>query len=223
MTKEKKSMKNLAFIGLSILSVIAGVVFIVLGGMDDAPEAQLIGGVIVVAGIVGVIKTFRKSVVKNSSTAFLQTILVVLGVGTLLALIAMPQFEGRNANATLFETYFADPFLAYMYLGAVPFFVGLYQAFKILGFVGKNKTFSHATIKALRTIKYCAFITAGTIIAADAFLMIAARSNGEDAAGAVMLGLITTFTSVVVGTAAAIFERAVQNAVDIKSENDLTV
>jgi len=223
MTNEKISMKNLAFISLSALGIVAGVAFIVLGGMDDAPGAQLIGAVIAVAGIVGVIKTLRKSVIKNSSTAFLQTILVVLGVGALLALIAMPQFEGRNVNATLFEIYFNDPFLAYVYLGAIPFFIGLYQAFKILGFVAKNNTFSHATVKALRTIKYCSFITAGAVVAADAFLMIAARSNGEDAAGAVMLGLITTFASVVVGTATAVFERVVQNAVDIKSENDLTV
>jgi hypothetical protein len=148
---------------------------------------------------------------------------VVLGAGALLALIAMPQFEGRNVNATLFEIYFNDPFLAYVYLGAIPFFVGLYQGFKILGFVAKNNTFSLATVKALRKIKYCAFITAGAIVAAAAFLMVASRTNGEDAAGAVMLGLITTFASVVVGTAAAVFERVVQNAVDIKSENDLTV
>ncbi len=223
MTNQIKSMKNLAFIVLFALGIVAGVVFIVLGGMDDAPGAQVIGVVIAVAGIVGVLKTLKKNVVKNSSTAFLQTILVVLGVGTLLALIAMPQFEGRNVDATLFEIYFNDPFLAYVYLGAIPFFVGLYQAFKILGFVAKNNTFSHATVKALRTIKYCAFVTAGAIIMADAFLMIIARSTGEDTAGAVMLGLITTFTSIVIGTASAVFERTVQNAVDIKSENDLTV
>jgi len=223
MINQIKSMKNLAFIALSTLGIIAGVVFIVLGGMDDAPGAQVIGVVIAVAGIVGVLKTLKKNVVKNSSTAFLQTILVVLGIGALLALIAMPQFEGRNVDATLFEIYFNDPFLAYVYLGAIPFFVGLYQAFKILGFVAKNNTFSHVTVKALRMIKYCSFITAGAVIAAGAFLMISARSNGEDAAGAVMLGLITTFASVVIGTAAAVFERVVQNAVDIKSENDLTV
>ena len=32
-----------------------------------------------------------------------------------------------------------------------------------------------------------------------------------------------TFASIVVATAAAMFERILQNAVDIKSENDLTV
>lgn len=221
-------MKNLAFIALSALGIVAGVVFIVLGGMDDAPGAQVIGVVIAVAGIVGVLKTLKKNAVKNSSTAFLQTILVVLGIGALLALIAMPQFEGRNVDATLFEIYFNDPFLAYVYLGAIPFFVGLYQAFKILGFVAKNSTFSHETVKALRTIKYCGFITAGAVVLANIFLVVHARLYPEIGAvdgpeGAVMLGLITAFASIVIGTASAVFERVVQNAVDIKSENDLTV
>ena len=160
---------------------------------------------------------------KKSSTIFLRVVIVALGIGVLALMLWEPHLEGRNVNATLFEIYFKDPFLAYVYLGSIPFFVGLYQAFKILGYVGQNKTFSQVTVNALRTIKYCALITAGAIIAADAFLMIAARSNGEDAAGAVMLGLIATFASIVVATAAAVFERVLQNAVDIKSENDLTV
>ena len=160
---------------------------------------------------------------KKSSTIFLQVVIVLIGIGVLVALLWEPHLEGRNVNSTLFEIYFKDPFLAYVYLGSIPFFVGLYQAFKVLGYVGQNKTFSQATVKALWIIKYCALITAGAIVAADAFLMIAARSSGEDAAGAVALGIVATFASIVIGTAAAVFERVLQNAVDIKSENDLTV
>ena len=42
-------------------------------------------------------------------------------------------------------------------------------------------------------------------------------------AGGVMIGLLLTFVSAVVATAAAVFERTLQSAVDLKSENDLTV
>src|SRR3989338_8320852 len=160
---------------------------------------------------------------KKGSTIFLQVVIVLVGIGTLALMLWEPHLEGRNAHATLFAIYFKDPFLAYVYIGSIPFFVALYQAIKVLGYAGQNKVFSQAAVNALRTIKYCAFITAGAIVAADAYLMIAARSNGEDAAGAVMLGIIATFASIVVGTAAAMFERTLQNAVDIKSENDLTV
>ena len=37
------------------------------------------------------------------------------------------------------------------------------------------------------------------------------------------IGILITFGSVVVAAAAAMFERILQNAVDIKSANDLTV
>jgi len=160
---------------------------------------------------------------KKTSTIFLQVVIVLFGIGVLAALLWEPHLEGRNVHATLFEMYFNDPFLAYVYIGSIPFFVALYQAVKMLGYVGKNKTFSQGTVKALRMIKYCTLVTAVAIVAADAFLMIAARSGKDDPAGAVMLGIIATFASIVIATAAAVFERVLQNAVDIKSENDLTV
>ena len=40
----------------------------------------------------------------------------------------------------------------------------------------------------------------------------------------VALGImVTTFVSIVIATVAAVFERILQNAVEMKSENDLTV
>jgi hypothetical protein len=45
----------------------------------------------------------------------------------------------------------------------------------------------------------------------------------DDPAGITALGIFTTFASIVVATAAAVFQKLLQNAVDIKSENDLTV
>lgn len=164
---------------------------------------------------------------KKSSTVFLQIVIVLIGIGALALLLGEPHLEGVNANAGFFEVYL-DPFIAYIYLASIPFFVALYQAFKVLGYVGKNMTFSRAAVGALRKIKYCAFITAGAIIATDMFLLVHARLYPEIGAvdgpeGAVMLGLIAAFISVVIGTAAVVFERILQNAVDIKSENDLTV
>src|SRR3989338_6097536 len=158
---------------------------------------------------------------KKCSTIFLQIVIVTLGISVLALMLWEPQLEGRNVNATLFEIYFKDPFLAYVYMGSIPFFVALYQTIRVLRYVRQNKTFSQVTVNALRIIKYCAFITAGAIVTADAYLMIAARSNNEDAAGAVMLGIIATVASIIIGTVAVVFERTLQSAIDIKSENDL--
>jgi hypothetical protein len=163
---------------------------------------------------------------KRSSIIFLQVVIVLLGLGVLTFLLWEPHVEGVNAQATtLYEIYFDDPFLAYMYVGSIPFFMGLYQGFKLLRYAKENKIFSQNAVKALRTIKYCAIALATAIIAADVYLMIAARlpGNTDDPAGAIALGVIATFASVIVATTAGMFEKILQNAVNIKSENDLTV
>lgn len=159
---------------------------------------------------------------KTGSTIFLRAVILLLGIGILAALLWEPHLEGRNVHATLFEIYFKDPFLAYVYLGSVPFFVALYQAFKVMGYVARNETFSEATVKSLRMIKYCAIATATFILGADAYLILAAREK-EDPAGAVMIGIVAMLASIIIGTAAAVFEKVLQHAVALKTENDLTV
>ena len=159
---------------------------------------------------------------KKSSTIFLQVVIVLIGIGALALLLWEPHIEGRNAHATLSEIYFKDPFLAYMYTGSIAFFVALYQAFRLLGYIGRNEVFSQRSVKALRTIKYCAMTLVAFIVGAEAYFFIVVRGK-DDIAGGVMMGLLMIFVFVVIATAAAVFERIVQNAVDIKSENDLTV
>jgi len=157
---------------------------------------------------------------KKSSTIFLQIVLVLIGIGGLAVLLWEPQIEGRNVHATLFEIYFKDPFLAYAYVASIPFFVALYQAFKVLGYARQNKVFSPAAVQALRTIKYCAIAVIGFVAAGEVFIRL---GNSDDRAGGVFIGILIAFGSIVIAAAAAMFERILQNAVDIKSENDLMV
>jgi hypothetical protein len=77
-------------------------------------------------------------------------------------------------------------------------------------------------VKALRTIKHCALSLVVFLAGAEAYFFVVRRSK-DDIAGGVMLGLLLIFISVVVATAAAVFEKTLQSAVDLKSENDLTV
>jgi len=157
---------------------------------------------------------------KRSSTIFLQAVIVLSGIGALALMLWEPRIEGRNAHATLFEIYFKDPFLAYAYIASIPFFVALYQAFKVMGYVRHNQTFSQTTVKALRTIKYCAIAIIGFVAVSVIFLMF---GDKDDRPAGVFMRILITFASIVVATTAAMFERILQYAVDIKSENDLTV
>ena len=159
---------------------------------------------------------------KRVSTIFLQVVTILVAAGVLAFMLLLPQFEGRNANTTQFEIYFKDPFLAYVYLGSVPFFIGIYQAVKLLAYARRDEMFSERSVRAIRTIKYCALTTALFILGALAYILIFIGGK-DDVAGGVAMGIFTTFICAVVATAAAVFERILQNAVDIKSENDLTV
>ena len=159
---------------------------------------------------------------KRGSTIFLQVVIVLLGIGVLAALLWEPQVEGRNVHATQFEIYFKDPFLAYIYLAFVLFFVGLYQAFKLLGYARRNEMFSPRAVRGLRIIKYCALTTAIFILGALAYIFIFVRGT-DDVAGGVAMGVFIIFVSAVIATAAAVFERLLQNAIDIESDNDPTV
>src|SRR6266542_2948487 len=157
---------------------------------------------------------------KRGSTIFLQVVIALLGVGVFALLLWEPQVEGRNVNATLFDIYFKDPFLAYAYIGSIPFFVALYQAFKLLGYIRRNEIFSQRSVRALRTIKYCALAIIGFVAVSVIFMIFGDR---DDRPAGVFMRILITFPSIVVATAAAVFERILQNAVDIKSENDFTV
>ena len=159
---------------------------------------------------------------KRSSTIFLQVVVVLIGIGALALLLWEPHIEGVNANATtLSQIYFDDPFLALVYAGSIPFFFALYQAWKVLRYAGHNKIFSLEAVKALRTIKQCALAIIGFVAVEEIFIML--NHGSDDPAGGVFVGILITFGSVVIATAAAVFEKLLQNAVDIKSENDLTV
>ena len=135
---------------------------------------------------------------------------MLIGIGTFALMLWEPNIEGRNVHSTLFEVYFKDPFLAYAYIASLSFFVALYQAFKVLGYIGQNKAFSQPTVKALRTIKFCALAIIGFVALGELFIML---GNSDDRAGGIFMGILITFGSVVTAAAAAMFEQILQNAV----------
>jgi hypothetical protein len=143
---------------------------------------------------------------KRVSTVVPQAGIVALGTAVLIAMLWEPHLEGRNVNATLFALYFKDPFLAYVYLATVPFFIGLYQAFKLLGYVRQDKMYSREAVHALRILRRCALITAAAIVVAVVFLVVTASSTKEDPAGAVALGIVATLASLATAIATTVFE-----------------
>ncbi len=158
---------------------------------------------------------------KRIPIIFLQAVIVLIGILALSIMIRLPMTEGRAENLDLFSIY-SDPFILYGYASSIAFFVALYKAFKLLGYIGQNKLFSLNSIRALRSIKYCAIILSISIVMAGLYIMLFHHKD-DDPAGFLGMCIITTFISITVATAVVVLEKILQNAVDMKSENDLTI
>jgi cytochrome bd-type quinol oxidase subunit 2 len=158
---------------------------------------------------------------KRIPVVFLQAVVVLIGIVAIAILLWFPLIEGRATNLDLFSIY-ADPFILYGYAASIAFFVALYKAFKLLGYIGQNKVFSSNSVNALKSIKHCAIVLAVLIVMAGLFIKLS-HNKDDDPAGFLAMCIVATFGTIVMATAAAIFERILQNAVDMKSENDLTI
>lgn len=157
---------------------------------------------------------------KKGSTLFLKLVICLVAILAFVGMIWFPQTEGRAANLDLISIY-ADPLIVYAYIASIPFFVGLYQAFKLLNFIDANKAFSQGAVNTLRNMKFASFAVIGFIVLAIFYIRFFVK--GDDSAGPIALGIYLSLAFGVIATAAGIFQKLFQNAVDIKSENDLTV
>lgn len=156
---------------------------------------------------------------KRSATLFLKIAIVIIAIGALIGMIRFPQTEGRAANLDLISIY-RDPFIIYLYITSIPFFIGLHQAFRLLGLVDKNKIFSKDSVKVAGNIKYAALAFMSFMTGALLYIFIMSRTTHDDGAGAMMVGLVTIFASGVIAAAAAAFQKRLQKAVDLKSEKN---
>lgn len=159
---------------------------------------------------------------KRGSTLFLKIAVILIGI-PILALCIFLVPEIANFAAELYPDIASMKYLVLidMYAAAIPFYFSLYQAFKLLSCIDKNKAFSKISVRALKNIKYCAItISSLYVVGMPLFYLMAEK---DDAPGIIVLGMIIIFASLVIAVFAALLQKLLKNAIDIKSENDLTV
>ena len=78
--------------------------------------------------------------------------------------------------------------LMVMYVSAIPFYMALYQAFKLLTYIDKNQAFSELSVQALKKIKNCAITISGLYVVVLPFVFILAEL--DDAPGLVIIGMV---------------------------------
>jgi DUF2975 family protein len=151
----------------------------------------------------------------RGSTIILRGAIILIGL-TILAVCIFALPVGISSD----KTGYLRPIFISLYITAIPFFFALYRALKLLNYIDKNRAFSQDSVNALRHIKYCAAIISGLFALGLPYLSSIAHRVDPPVGG---MGFVIVFASFVIATAAALFEKLFQNAIDIKSENDLTV
>lgn len=107
------------------------------------------------------------------------------------------------------------------FTAVIPYFIALYTAFQLIGYLDKKIAFSELSVRALKKIKYCGFSISFIFVAMEPVLYIMARQ--EDAPGLIVLGLAVIFASFVIAIFGALLERLLQNIIHLNLENELTV
>ncbi|RKO61989.1 DUF2975 domain-containing protein [Caldibacillus debilis] len=159
---------------------------------------------------------------KQGSTVFLKIALIMIGTPVLaLCIFGLPMLAKEAAESNSESAYVLYGFLTVMYVSAIPFFFALYQAFKLLNYIDRNEAFSELSVQALKKIKYCAIAISILYVPGLPFFYIAAEL--EDAPGIMLIGLGIIFASTIIAVFAALLQKLLKAAIDIKSENDLTI
>ncbi|MEY8191642.1 DUF2975 domain-containing protein [Peribacillus simplex] len=159
---------------------------------------------------------------KLGTTLFLKIAVILIGLPVLaLCIFFVPEIANFAAELYPDMTYLKYLVLIDLYASAIPFYFALYQAFKLLSYIDKNKAFSELSVRALKTIKNCAITISGLyVVGMPLFYLIAEM---DDAPGIILIGMVVIFASMVIAVFAAVLQRLLQEAIDIKSENDLIV
>lgn len=165
---------------------------------------------------------------KQGSTSFLKIALIIMGLPVLaLCIFLLPKWvseavevlQASGGDSQL--AYIVLGILAIMYLSAIPYYFVLYQSYKLLRYIDKNKAFSDISVVALKKIKVSALIISGLYVLA--LPLVFAIAEWDDAPGLVIIGAVPAGASLVIAVFAAVLQRLLQEAIHIKSENDLTV
>lgn len=157
---------------------------------------------------------------KQGSTLFLKLAIIVIG-SPVLVLCILGLYWLISNPSNLQYAYILYPIIIGIYVSAIPFYIALYNAFRLLTYIDKSKAFSQSSVKALNNIKYCAITISALYTLLIPFVYILA--DKDDAPGAIIIGMLPIFASMVISVFAAVLQRLLQEAINIKSENDFTI
>lgn len=124
---------------------------------------------------------------KQTALRSVQGGIILFGVGTIALMLWEPHLEGRNVHSTLWQIYFDDPFLAFVYIASIPYFIALYHLYRLMENLRQDAFISGTSLTSIRTIRYCTWSLVGSITIALFSLFV--YQQEDDIAGGVAIGL----------------------------------
>ncbi|AZB42158.1 DUF2975 domain-containing protein [Bacillus sp. FJAT-42376] len=157
---------------------------------------------------------------KQNKITFLKITIFITGLIVLsLSIFLLPNLAGDTAVTYPEFAYLEIPVLLGIYVTAIPFFLALYEALKILNHIQRKNAFSNLSVISLGYIKNCAL----TIFVLYVIGMISLAVLNALHPGVAIMGMVIVFATLVIAVFAAILQELLRNAIELKSENDLTV
>ena len=158
----------------------------------------------------------------RQGTLFLRLVVFIMGIPILaVSIFWLPGLAAIIPRAEPELAFLQYVFLAGIYAAVIPYCIALYQTLKLLGYIDKNTAFSELSVQSLKKIKHSAVAICILFALDQPIFYILAQA--DDAPGIVAIGLIIIGASTVIAVFAAVLQKLLQNAIEIKSENDLTV
>lgn len=160
--------------------------------------------------------------IQRVPTLFLKTVIILIAVAVFtFCLFFIPYLATASIRDVPEFRYVFPPALAGVTLSAPPFFFALFQAFILLRLIDRSDAFSRSAAAALRKITFSAI--AMSVCYALCLPMAFLFAELDDAPGLIIYATAFACAPLVVATFAAVLEKLVHSAADMKSEQDLTV
>lgn len=146
----------------------------------------------------------------------------ILSIGFIilaLSIFMLPNLATYTVEMNPEYAYLRLPVLIGLYITAVPFFLALYQAIQLINYIESENAFSNLAVESLRNIKTCAL----TIVALYVIGIIFLVSQNALHPGIAVIGFVIIFATLIISLFTAVLQELLKSAINLKSENDLTV
>ncbi|SEO59507.1 Protein of unknown function [Amphibacillus marinus] len=159
---------------------------------------------------------------KFTPTLFLKLTTFVLGGLVLIFLLLWLPVQLNQLTASYLEDiarYYPIPVLVGIYLSAIPFFIALFNAYRLVHYIEQQQAFSEAAVKALTRIKHCALF----IICLYVIGVIWLGLLGVLFKTVAVFAITIVFVTLVLIFFASVLQELLRHALAIKAENELTI